>query len=561
MRTRNIIAPVAVGVLAFSMAACGSSSGSQPKTNTSSLSITASDYNAQPRDKVKDGGTLTLPVGSLADNWNPMNALGNELDYSSIREPMTPRFFVSDDKGDITNDKNWVTDASAETKDGHTVVTMKLNDKATWNDGTDFTLADFQATYKACDGTNSKFNCTTTEGYDQIQSIEQGGDQDTFVITFKKTYPDWKAVFAGGPARADSVKDPATFNNGWANLNNNWFSGPYIVKSVDKSAKTVTEVPNPKWWGDKPRLDQIIFKVYSDDATAQAFANGQIDAFDIGVNAAHYKIAAAVSDGQVRRAAGPNWRHLTFNTASPSYKDVAVRRAIVQYLDRAQIAKSDLAGMNWETTPLNNTVFMQTQAQYVDMAEKTGLKYDPTAGDKTLTDAGYTKGSNNMWAKGSTALTVHVSQIDGVAVSTNEATQVQSQLKSHGINVVIDHLTQDNWSDKLVGKEFAGIFFTWIGTPFPYSAPNQFYNSKSSSNFTNLKNADVDKLIGEISTEMDETKRNDLVTQLETIVWNDPQILPLYQRPDQWGVKKTLANYGAMGLASRTWENIGWMNS
>lgn len=560
MRTRKLLAPVAAGLVAVSMTACGSNS-SKTTTNTSSLSSTASSYNQQDPSSLKQGGNLNLAIGSLADNWNPMNTLGNQRDFTDVREPLSARFFDFDDKGQATVDHTWLDDASATTTNGQTVATFKLNPKAAWNDGTKMGLADFVATWKACDGSNTKFNCATTEGYDQIQKIEQGADANTIVVTYKKTYPDWQANFSGGPARAASVKDAATFNNGWSTINNAWFSGPYIVKSIDKTNQTVTEVPNPNWWGAKPKLDQIVFKVYSDDATAQAYANGQIDAFDIGVNAAHYKIAQSVQGGEIRRAAGPNWRHITFNTASPSYKDVAVRRAIVQYLDRAQMAKSDLAGMNWETTPLNNTVFMQNQAQYVDMAEATGLKFDKTAGDKTLTDAGYAKGSDGMWAKGGKPLTVHISQIDGVAVSVNEATQYQNQLKADGINVVIDHLTQQNWGDKLSAKAFDAVVFTWVGTDFPYPAANQYYNSKSGSNYSNLKDSKVDQLVSEISTESDQTKRNDLVKQVETIVWNNPQILPLYQRPDQWAVKKTLANYGAMGLASRTWENIGWMNS
>jgi peptide/nickel transport system substrate-binding protein len=34
--------------------------------------------------------------------------------------------------------------------------------------------------------------------------------------------------------------------------------------------------------------------------------------------------------------------------------------------------------------------------------------------------------------------------------------------------------------------------------------------------------------------------------------------LPLYQRPELTAVKTKLANYGAFGLSSVKWENVGY---
>jgi peptide/nickel transport system substrate-binding protein len=96
-----------------------------------------------------------------------------------------------------------------------------------------------------------------------------------------------------------------------------------------------------------------------------------------------------------------------------------------------------------------------------------------------------------------------------------------------------------------------------VGTQFPYPALNQFFNPKSSSDYSGYNNTDVNALITKVSTEMDQTKRDDYVLQAEKQIWTDVQIIPLYQRPDQWAVKSTVANYGAFGLGSPHWENIG----
>ena len=40
----------------------------------------------------------------------------------------------------------------------------------------------------------------------------------------------------------------------------------------------VTFVPNEKWWGNKPKLDKIVYKQMADTASLNAFQNGEIDA-------------------------------------------------------------------------------------------------------------------------------------------------------------------------------------------------------------------------------------------------------------------------------------------
>jgi len=49
--------------------------------------------------------------------------------------------------------------------------------------------------------------------------------------------------------------------------------------SVDK-AKTVQVVADPNWWGDKPYLDAILFKVMSRPSMPDAMASGAIDVAD-----------------------------------------------------------------------------------------------------------------------------------------------------------------------------------------------------------------------------------------------------------------------------------------
>lgn len=566
MKRRTILATPLLAALAVTgLSACGSDSAGTGSATGSTTTLPKSSMNPVDRDKISDGGNFTYPISSFAETWNSMDAAGNEVDYTTVRGTMSARFINTNESGEYEIDKNWCDDITGEEKDGKTVVTIKMNPKAKWNDGAAFTLADWTNTIKAGANADKKFNVASTEGYDQIEKVEQGGDANTFVITFKSTYSQWRGLVAGGPARAESVKDADTFNKGWADLKKasdaGWFSGPFIVDKIDKG-KSVIVKRNPNWWGETPKLQTVTFIVQDPTSNAAAFLNGQVDAFDIGVNADNYAKAQSYTEGEIRRSNSLMWRHFTFNTKAASLQDKAVRRAIVQYLDRAQIAKSDMAGMGLpEVTPLNNHSFMQDQAPYKDMAEETGLKFDQAAAEKTMTDAGYAKDSTGIWAKDGKQVAIKFTTLTGVKVSENEGKQFQDQMAKFGIKVTMAPVPSDQMSPTLDKRAFEVIAFTWAGTPYPYGAINQFFNPSSSSNYSGMDNAEVVKLINTISTEMDDDKRNQAVTDAEKIVWEDPQILPLYQRPQQYGVKKGLANFGAYGLITpwSIWENVGWV--
>jgi peptide/nickel transport system substrate-binding protein len=556
-----LVAPLAA-TLALSLAACGGQTGSTGASSAPTLSANAQAINAKSRDALADGGELRLPINDFAENWNPMNAAGNDLDFTHVRAPMTPTFFDFAADGTATFNKNYLSKEPTPTvKDGKLSVEFNLNPKAVWNDGTKINIKDFQATVKACDGTNDKFECVSTDGYDQVDTITQGATENDIVVNFKATYPDWKAIFATGPARAESVADETVFNTGWATLEGHdaWFSGPFKLGSYDTTSKIITLVPNDKWWGDKAKLAKVIFRAVPIEAQPQAYANNEIDTFEIGINADALARALQVTTGDIRKAAGPNWRHITLNQDSGLLKDKTIRQAILMSLDRKAIAGSDLAGLSYDPPVLNNHVFLNGQAQYKDLGKETGLDYDREKAKKSLDDAGWKVGADGYRAKDGATLEIKFSQLKGVKVSENEAQQFQSQLKEVGIKVTLVDTASKDFSSTLSKRTFESIAFTWVGTQFPYPALSQFFNSKSSSNFSGIKNTEVDGLIAKIATEMDQTKRDDYVLQAEKILWTEVQIIPLYQRPDQWAVNSKVANYGAFGLASATWENIGFV--
>jgi len=523
-----------------------------------SVSATAQDINAQDRDSLQIGGELTLSLDHFAENWNPLHVDGNNYSYSQVREPLLPVFFDFDAQGIATPNPDYVLSVEV-VSEAPTQILYKLNPQAVWGDGSPIDGDDMIAKWKACNGENPEFNCASTESYEPISAITLGADKTQVTVIYKSSFPDWSQGFSSpGVVKAESIIDADVFNSGWGDLNNDWLSGPFKVASFDETQKVMTLVPNDKWWGEPPLLDRISWRAIAPDATAQAFANREIDAFDIGSDPDAFQRALRVENADVRKAGGPNFRHFTFNSKAGLLQDRMIRQAIVYGLDRQSIAASDLAGIDWPVKPLNNHVFLQGQSGFVDTASITGLDYNPDKARALLDEQGWLIGADGVREKAGQKLIVRFTQLATVKASENEALQAQSMLKDIGIQLDIVTVPVSQFGQTLTGHEFEIIAFSWIGTPYPFSGIKQIYGSGSESNFAQLSLPEVDELAARIAVETDQAKRIELANQADRILWENVHTLPLYQRPELIATRSDLANYGAFGLSSVHWEHVGF---
>ena len=517
------------------------------------------NINEQPRENLQQGGEFRWSVSSLAENWNPNTPDGNERAFSNIREPMSYSPYTFDAAGAAAVNTDFVLEIT-ESENPFTV-TYTLNPAAVWHSGNPITVADYQAEWNALNGTNSEFLVVQTEGYDKIASVEQGVDEFQVVVTFCAPYPDFEALFAlGGPA--ESVADPETFNTGWVGpINNDWSTGPFEVGLYDDAQGIVELVPSDTWWGDAPLLDKITYRVISADAVPQAFANNEIDYFDIGVDPNGYALAFSTPGAEIRAAAGPNWRHITLNSGPNGglIQDQVVRQAIQMSLDRVAIGQSDLAGIPWPSKPLGNHVYVENSQYYVDNAGEFG-SYNPEAARALLEENGWVLGDDGVYAKDGERLVVRFSQIVGTPVSENEAQLVQSQLAEVGVEVELVDMSQQDWGNILVAGEFEMMAFTWAGTPFDERGVSQLYGNGGASNFGFSNIPELDPLIEQLAVMTDPVERAAIANQIDLILWEYGHTIPLYQRPDLAAIQAGVANFGGFGLMTPAiWTDVGWM--
>ena len=558
---------LAVGSLALT--GCGQKNQSNPNAGkgggTTSKSAPLQDLNIKSRDEIKDGGTVRFSIDTLPTTWNALHIDGDTVDLGT-----TIMGFVGANNFDIAEDgtpkpdTDYLQSYDVQTNGGKQVVTLHLNPKARWNSGRTIDYTDYQATWKANNGANEDFKMASSDGFNQIESVEKGDKDTDVVITYKATYPDWTATWSSVMPK-EGVGTPETFNNGWKQFKPEWFTGPFTLDRIDQAQKTLYLKRNPNWWGEKAKLDTVSFRAMDPATMSKAFANKEIDVVDDIITKDAYESARKRDDGELRQAGSTQWRHITFNAKSGPLQDKNVRQAIAKGLDRESIARSDLAGLPIDAASvmLGNHFFMPGQNGYTDNSG--GSKYDPEAAKKQLDEAGW-KSEGGTRTKDGKQLVVNYSLLTGVPTSDNEGQLFKQDMEKIGVKVNFVNTPPDDMSKVLTSHSFDTISFTWQGTPYPMANVRQIYGAKaegskqpSEANYSQLIDPRIEKLIPQVDTEMDVKKRQELANEADKAIWDDVMTLPLYRRIKFTGVPKNLANMGAYTFQTTRAEDIGYL--
>ena len=577
----------AVALAGLGLAACGSDSTSSDNATGSanSTDVTGTEpQNGSPattpldqlplpekgkvynnpldRDRIQDGGTLTLPAGEIGPNWNYLSIEGNTSEMHNMWDWYMPtNLFVSDATASkFEPNPNFVTKAETKDDGGKQTLTLDINPDAKFNDGTPIDYRAFQAVWTVMNGTNPDYTPAATDGYDRIESVEKGdSDKQVVITTSNPVYPA-EALF--NLVIHPDAADPDVFNSGW---NNNphaddWGYGPYTVDSFDTTQ--VTFVPNPNWWGDAPKLESVTYKQMDSQALFNAFKNGEIDV--VGASDAESMTSAkTVKDAYLRRSYDSGVYTLTINTKNIPLE---VRKAFVQGVDRSQLQKIDFQGIEWTEKTPGSLILPQFQDGYEDNMPAES-KYSTANATKTLEDAGYKKNSDGYYEKGGKVAAITYTTFSDSASTKAKATAIQKMAKTVGIKVSIDIKASNTFSDTVSSGNWDMIGLGWSASdPFGYaSSAYQLYGSKSGSNFSFTGTDEIDKELESIPGIKDSTKAIAQCNKAEKEAQKLYAQIPFENGQITVAVKKGLANYGPAGYSSGARvmvtvhpENLGW---
>ncbi|HEV7654221.1 MAG TPA: ABC transporter substrate-binding protein [Mycobacteriales bacterium] len=167
-------------------------------------------------------------------------------------------------------------------------------------------------------------------------------------------------------------------------------TGPYMFAGRDEAQKTVTITANPNYWGDKAKINKIVFKVIPDNnARKQELQAGSIDGYDL---VAPGDISGLKTAGEQILDRPPfNILYLGMNQKNPALAKPLVRQAIALAINRDALVKSSFP----PAAQVAKEFMPPEVAGYAD--DVTTYNYDPAKAKALLAQAGESNLTLNFW--------------------------------------------------------------------------------------------------------------------------------------------------------------------
>lgn len=516
-----------------------------------SKALPSTDWKSAPADDVAQGGSLRLAVTSLPTNFNPQHADGAISDAQTILGPTSGSAVRIKKNGGWRVDTDYASSVKVASKDPLTI-RVKLNPEAVWQGGSPITSKDMVAFWKAQNGEDNDYEVSSTEGYEDISEVRTEG-RFSYDVVFSAPTAEWPHyIYPRLPASVS--RSAKAFNSGFVKRAPS-SNGPFTVVSIDASTGTVTEKPNPRWWGKRPKLGSIVWRIAAPDVQAEAYSADGLDA--INVDATTY--GSARKHGVIQKAAGTEWSQLTLNGASGPLKIANVRRAVSRAVDRARIADTVSGSFGLDGVTLGSVVYVPGQRGYVDSAA--GIELDRKEARRLLAKAGYKAGADGIVARKGKKLSLTMPVPKGTPANIQRAQLIKRDLEKVGIQVKLKDVPADRFfTDHVVALDFDLVTFAWRGSAFPIAATQPRFNPiDSSQNFTGLADDSLDEGFDKAAATLDDALRFMRIAKLDRRIFAKPSMIPLSVTPIVMAVREDLRNYGAAQFEQPDWTIVGYV--
>jgi len=549
-----------------------------PSASANSIAI-----NLQPREKVVEGGTLRLPISKVPIQYNPYHFDGDLVDVELMMGLALPRMTFTTAKGELVIDSNYVKSMRL-TQTSPQVISIQLNERAVWSDGRKISVDDFLGHWRALKGDAKGFSAIPRAGYDAIKSIRAGNSPGQILVTMSRPYADWRTLFNG--------LLPTTLTRSAGNFNDSWrarpvlSAGPFIFDGANSSSTQVSWLPNPKWWGAKPKLAGITFKVIAPKDRLTALVAAEVDSISLPQD--ELALATITADPRLivnYATSAVKWEQIAINPKSPILSDSLVRRALVAALDRRSIARTNTRPFVPEPVPKLNRFFTTEDSCFKSNAPEFARR-DRALASKLLTEAGWTLATNatELDAAGIPKVVgaryFSGSPREGLATGqrlnltfTYPAEDLQRRniglaLKRFlgasqiGIDLQLREVPTSEFFAKFVNtkaRDFDLAAFSWSASNNPITGALQLFAKDSDQNFApEVTTKKIDELIKSAARELDAAKRCVIVNEIDAALWKVGFDIPLYMWPAPTATSSTLANFGSFGNSSIDWTIVGF---
>ncbi len=439
---------------------------------------TPSEKDAAPRY----GGTLVIGVTHDVDTFNPLfseNVLSQEVIHLVLRG-LADLDANSEFVPELAESWSWSPD--------HRRLTYRLRRDARWSDGAPVTAEDVAFTFELLrDSTVASPRYGVTEYIEAVRVL----DPHTVAFAFSQPYPDQlfdtageivpKHVLAG--VDRPRIRTHAFGAHPLAN-------GPFALKKWVKQ-QYIELVPNPTYFGPRPYLDRVIFKIVPDNTNLLLqLENNEIDVM-MGVPPAEAERLQRRGNVNLHMLSGRLYYYLGYNTARPLFANPKVRRALTTAIDRNGLIQALLFGYG---RPCVGPIPPMLKWAHNDTIRP--LPYDPDLARRWLAEAGWRDRDGDGWLdRDGRPFRFTIMINTGNPLRADLAVVVQEQLRRIGVNVQIQTLEWSSFMSALREKDFDAYMGGWSTAFNPDLTPIFHSSATDLFNFVSYRNPEVDALI------------------------------------------------------------------
>jgi peptide/nickel transport system substrate-binding protein len=481
----------------------------------------------------------------------------------------------------VDNNGNYHLDLATKVTATKSSLTINIRPDANWywqgHKTTPVTYKDYVYTWQQI--VNKANTPASTSGYDQITGYSHKGNKQ---VTFKwsKPFADYQDLF--GLIYPSAAVSGLNWNTMWSNCvcgndGKPVSDGPFYMSNYTKG-QGLTLKPNPTWYGKKPALKEVDFKLITDtNAEIQAMRGGEVDAINPSPQTA---LSELVHQSGIKYSSMPGFtqEHIDLNvggSSNPLLKQLWFRQALAYSMNRTDLIKALYATIAPGLKPLNNPFyeigtnangkyayfnkFAFSQKKSIALFKAHGCTGGPSVP---------TRNSSAVWTCGGQKAELRFTTSAGNQRRATSAAIFAQQLQAVGVKLtpVFQPANPNFFGQTLPNHDFDIAEYAWLGGPDPsgFDAIYQCQNNAKNLGGSNYKlycNKTVDNLISKGEADLNPKSRTAEYQKAAKIVSDAVTIIPLYSPPQILVYKsaiKGMANSNNPTLLGPTWNIEQW---
>ncbi len=393
---------------------------------------------------------------------------------------------------------------------GKQAFTFKLNPKARWHDGRPLTAEDVAFTLEYY--RKHPYSWISVDSVGRAEVL----DPHTVTVYLAKPYspflPDIGGTMPVLPKHIwEGVTAPESFDGPGAYIG----SGPYVFKDFNKAQGTYLYEAFADYHRGRPKAERLIY--VRSGKPMISLLNGEVDLAGVQPEMA----APLTQKGFTIIRDEPGWvKKLMMNHRKPPFNDIRFRRALAHAISQQEIIEKSHRGF---AQPASYGLLSVAHDMY--NPKTPSYAFSPEKAHELMTSMGYQKGPDGFYQTGGQPLKLQLLSsnitVAGQSVADRDGEVIKKQLEEVGIRVDLLNLEQATADSKVKSWDFDLAVSGHGGISGDARILNEMISSEFGAGSVNSArydtNAELNRLLEAQMTEMDETKRKEIVFKIQDL--------------------------------------------